>query len=183
MKSLCLFVISLLCSSALITAAEQKSYLRAKNEVNFSHPSKQEPKENESNKIEEQNSYSKKSEGGVIKKKSSEGEVNAELNGDDKAKSNAKIKTDWGTIPEPKVYEGNCFIRIHKHFYNLWGMNKIDNLSYQLKSLTGRLINFNICQTVNTDCTNSKGLVVDQKKCVEYADTWKKDKVWEVKGT
>jgi hypothetical protein len=82
---------------------------------------------------------------------------------------------------EPSVYQGNCYVKMHKKIYNLYPMS-LKNSSYTLNTKDGRKIDINICEDVSTDCTNSIGLIVDKSKCIKFADSWKIDKTWEIQS-
>lgn len=79
---------------------------------------------------------------------------------------------------EPKVHTGNCFIKIDRQFYNLYPMSMKKGDHYTIKTGDGKTLYFNLCSDILTDCTNTKGLIVDKEKCIQYADTWKLDKTW-----
>lgn len=81
-------------------------------------------------------------------------------------------------VIEQKNYEGNCFIKIHRNLFDLNKMTKNVGDEYLITTKEGKTITFNICSNVKTDCTDTKGLVVDKEKCIKFADTWKQDKKW-----
>jgi hypothetical protein len=82
---------------------------------------------------------------------------------------------------EPKQYLGNCFIKIHNWFYDLNPITPKDH-NLLLKSPTGENIEYNICNDVQTDCTYSRGLLVQKENCNLFANTRLIDKEWVLKG-
>jgi len=84
-------------------------------------------------------------------------------------------------IPEDKVYKGNCFMKMHNWFYDLYPIiNKNDTM--KIKSKDGKFIDFNLCHNVKTSCTDKKGLVVDKEQCTLYAGKKSHDKTWNLTG-
>jgi hypothetical protein len=84
-------------------------------------------------------------------------------------------------IPEDKVYRGNCFMKMHNWFYDLYPITKKGE-SMKIKSKDGKLIDFNLCNNVKTSCTDKKGLIVDKEQCTLYAGRRNQDKTWNLTG-
>jgi hypothetical protein len=93
--------------------------------------------------------------------------------------NNSTNSTD--DIPEDKVYQGNCFMKMHNWFYNLYKITEKDK-NIIIKSKGGKMIDFNLCHNVKTVCTDKKGLIVDKEECVLYAGKKSHDKVWTLTG-
>ena len=53
----------------------------------------------------------------------------------------------------------------------------------QFYTKEGKLINFNVCQSVKSNCRNSthESLVIDKEDCKKYSDKAEIDKIWELK--
>ena len=87
---------------------------------------------------------------------------------------------DQGYV-ETKIYQGNCFAKIHDNLYNLFNINS-GMKSLAMKTTKGDTINYNICHNVHTNCSSTSGLVVDKAKCISFAGHFDKDKNWTVVG-
>lgn len=80
---------------------------------------------------------------------------------------------------EPKIHQGNCFMKLNNYFYDLYPLSKSDII---IKGKDGSYNNFNLCKNVETVCHDKKGLFVNKETCSVYSDEYTNEKIWEVQS-
>ena len=80
--------------------------------------------------------------------------------------------------PEPKTYNGYCFMKMKNQFYDLNQFNMIK--PWKLKDKNGKLINFNFCTNIDTKCHPNDVLVADPTACQKFAGKSDEEKTWTI---
>lgn len=108
---------------------------------------------------------------------SGETQTYEEIHADIPENSKNSTKVDEVEEKEPTEHLGNCFMKIHNWFYDL---NPITpkNKNMIIRTDSGEVIEFNVCNNVPTDCTATSGLVVEKKNCNLFGGSSFKDKSW-----
>jgi hypothetical protein len=78
--------------------------------------------------------------------------------------------------PEPKAYNGYCFIKMKNQFYNL---HPFDSLKpWKLKAKKGDQVQFNFCSDIDTSCKHEDALIADPKNCKRFSGKHDEEKTW-----
>jgi hypothetical protein len=92
-------------------------------------------------------------------------------------KKNERQKEDVPE-PEPKTYNGYCFMKIKNHFYNLHPFNSIK--PWKITDKKGHPIQFNFCSNIDTPCSPNDVLMAHSatQSCKKFAGKADQEKSW-----
>jgi hypothetical protein len=88
---------------------------------------------------------------------------------------------------EPLFYIGNCFMKIHNYFFDLYPISQKGDI--KIKTKEGDIVHFNLCKDVNltsipsatpSATCNSTGLLVQKEQCRLFADNEYHEKFWDL---
>jgi hypothetical protein len=91
-------------------------------------------------------------------------------------KNSNKNTTTPQEEPEPKSYNGYCFMKMKNQFFNLRSFNLIK--PWKVTDIKGNQVQFNFCSNIDTTCHQNDALIADPKNCKKFAGKSDQEKTW-----
>jgi hypothetical protein len=91
-------------------------------------------------------------------------------------KKNTTNAGDSNETPEPKTYQGFCFMKMKNNFYDLNPFNMIK--PWTLKDNQSKQIQFNFCTNIDTSCHPNDVLIAEPTACRKFAGKADEEKTW-----